>query len=111
VIWILKRFLLHILILDNALKYTPSGGTVILAIDYADEMLKILVSDTGEGIAGEDLPFVFDRFYQGDKSHSSKGTGLGLSIAREILFRLNEEIFVESKLGEGSIFSFTIHKN
>lgn len=100
-----------IILLDNAIKYTPCGGTVTLDAHYDDEIVSIIVNDTGEGIANEDLPFVFERFYKADKSHSSKGTGLGLSIAREILFLLKEEIFVQSKLGEGSTFSFTIHRN
>lgn len=100
-----------IILLDNAIKYTPSGGTITLDANYDNQMIKIIVLDTGEGIAKEDLPFVFERFYKGDKSHSSTGTGLGLSIAREILYRLNEEIFLQTELGKGSIFTFTIHRN
>jgi len=100
-----------IILLDNAIKYTPSGGFITLDAEFYDEMIKIMVIDTGEGIAKEDIPFVFDRFYKADKSHSSKGTGLGLSIAREILLLLKEEIFVQSELGKGTVFSFTIHKN
>ncbi len=100
-----------IILLDNAIKYTPCGGTITLDASFDDEMIRIMVIDTGEGIAKEDLSYVFERFYKADKSHSSKGTGLGLSIAREILFRLNEGIFVKSELGKGSIFTFTLHKN
>ena len=69
------------------------------------------VSDTGVGIEDEDLPYVFDRFYKVDKAHSGKGSGLGLSIARELLNLMNEQISVESTRGEGTSFTFTVHRN
>ena len=72
-------------------------------------MIRIIVRDTGIGISREDLPHVFDRFYKADKSHHGRGTGLGLAIAYEIMKNLGESMAVESEIGEGSAFSFTLH--
>lgn len=96
-------------LLDNALKYTPEGGTVTLRVISCGDVLRISVSDTGIGISREDLPHVFERFYKADKSHGGKGTGLGLAIAYEIMKNLGEEMHVESTLGQGSTFTFTLH--
>lgn len=98
-----------IALLDNAFKYTPEGGTVTLAARTQDGVVRVSVRDTGIGISREDLPHVFDRFYKADKSHHSRGTGLGLAIAYEIMKNLGEEMWVESELGHGSAFSFTLH--
>ena len=97
-------------LLDNAMKYTPEGGTVTLHAEVLPEVVRISVSDTGIGISSEDLPHVFDRFYKADKAHQSRGTGLGLAIAYEIMKQLGEEMKVESELGKGSVFSFTLHR-
>ena len=98
-----------IILLDNAIKYTESGS-VSVKVDWDDQRALITVRDTGIGIAEEDLPHVFERFYKVDKAHSGKGSGLGLSIARELLKRMDEEIWVESTRGEGSAFTFTVHR-
>lgn len=98
-----------IILLDNAIKYTEQGSVSVLAT-WDDEKVVLSVRDTGEGIADEDLPYVFDRFYKVDKAHSGKGSGLGLSIAKELLKRMNEEIWVTSEKGVGSEFSFTVHR-
>jgi signal transduction histidine kinase len=66
------------------------------------------VRDNGVGISPDDLPHIFDRFYQSEKAHNSQGSGLGLSIVREILNGLKETIHVESTPGSGTVFSFTI---
>ena len=71
----------------------------------------VTVRDTGIGIDETDLPYVFDRFYNVDKAHSGKGSGLVLSIAKELLNRMDEQIWVESKRGEGTAFTFTVHRN
>lgn len=96
-------------LLDNAFKYTPEGGTVTLSAAIEDDVVRITVRDTGIGISQEDLPHVFDRFYKADKSHHGRGTGLGLAIAYEIIKNLGEDMRVESAVGEGSAFSFTLH--
>lgn len=101
---------MFIILLDNAIKYTEAGS-VNVKVEWDDEAVSITVRDTGIGIAEEDLPYVFDRFYKVDKAHSGKGSGLGLSIAKELLNRMNEQIHVESKKGEGTAFTFTVHRN
>ena len=98
-----------IALLDNAFKYSREGGTVTLSARVVQDVIRITVRDTGIGISAEDLPHVFDRFYKADKSHGGKGTGLGLAIAYEIMKQLGEEMKVESVLGEGSAFTFTLH--
>lgn len=102
---------LLIILLDNAFKYTPPEGSVFLEVVTRKSHIEINIIDTGIGISENDIPFIFERFYKADKSHSSNGTGIGLSIALEIAKHLGEEIYVESKLKEGSKFVFTIHYN
>ena len=97
-----------IILLDNAIKYTEQGSVAVSA-DWDDEKVTMHVKDTGIGIEEQDLPCVFDRFYKVDKAHSGKGSGLGLSIAKELLKRMDEEIWVTSEKGQGSEFSFTLH--
>ena len=97
-----------IILVDNAIKYTEQGSVAVSA-DWDDERVVIHVKDTGIGIEETDLPYVFDRFYKVDKAHSGKGSGLGLSIARELLKRMDEDIWVTSEKGEGTEFSFTVH--
>ena len=98
-----------IILLDNAFKFTASGGVVCLEVSSKTEYSEISVIDSGIGIDKEDIPFIFDRFYKADKSHNSNGTGIGLSIAYEIIKHLNENIYIESEIGRGSKFTFTIH--
>ena len=98
-----------IILLDNAIKYTEQGSVSVSA-DWDDDKVTMHVKDTGIGIEEQDLPYVFDRFYKVDKAHSGKGSGLGLSIARELLKRMDEEIWVASEKGQGTEFSFTIHR-
>jgi len=97
-----------IILVDNAIKYTEKGFVSVSA-DWDDERVVIHVKDTGIGIEEVDLPYVFDRFYKVDKAHSGKGSGLGLSIAKELLKRMDEDIWVTSEKGEGTEFSFTVH--
>ena len=98
-----------IILVDNAIKYTEAGSVTVCA-DWDDEKVVMHVKDTGIGIEECDLPYVFDRFYKVDKAHSGKGSGLGLSIAKELLKRMDEEIWVTSEKGDGTEFSFTIHR-
>ncbi|NLF27614.1 MAG: cell wall metabolism sensor histidine kinase WalK [Clostridiales bacterium] len=102
---------LLVILLDNAIKYTPEGGTVSVDAAWDDQRVTLSVRDTGIGIAPEDLPFVFDRFYKVDKAHSGMGSGLGLSIARELLRWMGEDIWVKSEKGLGSEFGFTIRRD
>ncbi|WP_426907995.1 sensor histidine kinase, partial [Ralstonia pseudosolanacearum] len=81
-----------------------------VSADWDDARVVMHVKDTGIGIEENDLPYVFDRFYKVDKAHSGKGSGLGLSIAKELLKRMDEEIWVTSEKGVGTEFSFTIHR-
>ena len=98
-----------IILLDNAIKYTlPSGSISLFACLDDHDIVKVSVSDTGIGIAPEDLPHIFERFYKADKAHATQGTGLGLAIAYEIMQRLGEEIKVESLEEKGSTFTFTL---
>jgi heavy metal sensor kinase len=93
-------------VLDNAVKYTPTGGFVRLRSFLHFEEAVIEVEDTGVGIASEDLPRIFDRFYRADQARSREvpGSGLGLSIARWIAETHKGRIEVESDLGVGSVF-------
>lgn len=93
-------------LLENALQYTSTGGSVILSMTRRDHSVVICVKDTGIGIAPENLPFVFQRFWRGDKARSQRveGLGLGLTIAQTIAQRHGGEITVSSKLGVGSCF-------
>ena len=97
----------------NSIKYgTNNGYTEILVEDYNKEKVIVRVIDNGEGIEQEHLPRLFERFYRIDKNRSRKkgGSGLGLSIVKHIIEAHQEEIFVESKIGEGTEFSFTLQK-
>ncbi len=97
-----------VILFDNAIKFTPEGGTITLSAGFDGECVVVSLSDTGSGIAKADLPHVFDRFYKTDAAHSQSGTGLGLSIAQEIMTLLGERIWVESKRGEGATFRFSL---
>ncbi len=93
-------------LLDNALKHTPAGGRVTLAAAPDRGGLLIRVSDTGPGIPAEDLPRIFERFYQVDKSRArSAGVGLGLAITKEIVAAHKGTLSVDSQVGAGSTFS------
>jgi two-component system OmpR family sensor kinase len=100
----LKQLILNLV--DNAMKYTPAGGSVTLSLSKANSTANIEVSDSGVGIPAEDLPRIFDRFYRVDKARSRNlgGSGLGLSIAKWIVRAHGGEIRVESEVGVGSRF-------
>jgi signal transduction histidine kinase len=96
-------------LIDNAIKYTPEGGSVKLDVERQNGMALLRVEDTGIGIPPEDIPKVFDRFYRVDKARSRElgGTGLGLSIAKWIAELHRGTITVESEVDKGS--TFTVH--
>lgn len=104
----LRRALL--ILLDNAIKYTPAGGRITVSAAEEESGVAIRVADTGTGIPADDLPFIFDRFWRADqvRSRDAGGTGLGLAIAREIAQSHDAELTVESSLGQGSTFSLRL---
>jgi two-component system OmpR family sensor kinase len=95
-------------LVSNAISYTPAGGKVVVELAKVDNRARIKVIDNGPGISPQDLPFIFERFYRGEKSRTrskdGKGFGLGLSIAYWIVHNHDGAIEVDSKLGEGTTF-------
>jgi signal transduction histidine kinase len=110
----LQRVLYNLV--SNALRHTPADGAVFLRAEPEEDAVRVEVADTGEGIAPEDLPRVFERSFRGERSRSSpgagddSGAGLGLAIARGLVEAHGGTIDVESRLGEGSRFSFTLQR-
>ena len=97
----------------NSIKYGKEGGyTKVKVEEYDKDRIIVRVKDNGEGIEDEHLPRLFERFYRIDKNRSRKkgGSGLGLSIVKHIIEAHQEQIFVESKIGQGTEFSFTLQK-
>ncbi|EGO62734.1 sensor histidine kinase [Acetonema longum] len=96
---------LVVILLDNAFKYTPAGGQILISCFTADKQAVIYVQDTGQGIAPENLPRIFDRFFREDKARSREsGTGLGLAIAKWIVDKHGGKMGVESEVGKGTKF-------
>lgn len=95
-------------LLDNAIKYTRRKGRVTVTAHRAGLYAKVAVSDTGAGIPDDELVYIFDRFYQVNKSRAGNGFGLGLSIAKSIAESHKGAISVESQEGKGSIFTVTL---
>lgn len=100
-------------LLDNAISHTPQGGEIKIAAKEYDGYIEVEVSDTGEGIPEQELPNIFERFYRVDKSRTraTGGSGLGLTIAKRLVEAHGGEINVQSELGKGSSFIFTIPKS
>jgi len=101
---------LFLILIDNAVKYTPPLGHVSIALAAEDGMIIVSVRDTGIGISDEDLPHIFDRFYRADKARSRElgGAGLGLSIGRWIAEAHGGSVHAESQPGTGSIFKVVL---
>lgn len=95
-------------LLDNAVKFTPPGGEIVLEAREARTHAVLIVRDTGTGIDAGDLPRVFDRFYRADRSRSMPGNGLGLSFAAAIARAHGGEITAESRPGMGSAFTIRL---
>ena len=99
-------------LLDNAIKYSMDEGQIEVKLEELNNRVKISVSDSGIGIPGKEIPRIFERFYRVDKARSRKtgGTGLGLAIVKHLAENLGGQVMVESNLGQGSTFSFTLPK-
>lgn len=94
-------------LIGNALKFTPQGGRVVIRAEPEQAAVRFSVADTGPGIPEADLPHIFDRFWQAERSRKG-GAGLGLAIARGIVTAHGGEIWAEGTVGRGSTFSFTL---
>lgn len=99
-------------LLSNALKYTPQGGKVQIEVQSFEEFTMVSITDSGQGIPEEDLPFIFERFYRADKSRNrlTGGAGIGLTIAKSIIDAHHGSIQVKSKVNDGSTFIVLIPK-
>lgn len=95
-------------ILDNAIRYTPEGGTVTVQTRLSEEYLVVEIQDSGVGISPDVLPHIFERFYRADEAHSTRGFGLGLAIAKKVAELHEGEIRVKSEVGKGSTFTILL---
>ena len=95
-------------LVDNALRFTPESGRVEIAAEREDGFVAVRVADTGPGIPQEHLPHVFERFYKVDRSRREGGIGLGLAIVRHIVLAHGGEVSVDSEIGRGACFKFTV---
>ena len=98
-------------LIDNAIKYSPDHTQLRISTYPVRKQVVVSISDSGQGIPEEDVPHVFDRFYKVEKAHTytkQSGTGLGLSIVKSIIDAHGQTITLESKVGKGSTFAFTL---
>ena len=102
----MKQLFLNII--DNAVKYTPEGGSISIRVAEDRRSATIIVKDTGIGIPPADIPHIFDRFYRVENARSGHGFGLGLSIVKSIVDAHNGSIKVDSAIGGGTTFIITL---
>ena len=98
---------MFLIVLDNAVKFSERGGKVHLTLVSRDGLIKAQIADQGIGIAPEELPYIFEKFYKSKLTQNEKGTGLGLMIAKQIILRHGGDVEVQSVPGEGTTFTFT----
>lgn len=96
-------------ILKNCLEHTPAGGKISMTLSQNNFYTGICIRDNGEGISGEDLPHIFERFYKG-KGDSRESVGIGLALAQKIILLQNGDISVESRPGEGTVFYIKLYQ-
>ena len=96
-------------IISNAIKFSPENGVLSITIGV-DKMVNVSITDQGVGMTKETMEHIFDKFYQGDKSHSSEGNGLGLPLVKNILEILNGDVTVSSEVNKGSTFVVSLPK-
>ena len=97
-------------LIANAIKFTEPGGRVVLRQIVHADTVDVIVADTGCGMSEETMRHIFDKFYQGDTSHSGEGNGLGLALARRVLEICGGQIAVSSRPGGGSEFIVTLKR-
>ena len=99
-------------LIDNAIKFSPEGGILTLTTVFGKQIATVSVWNNGEGIANEDLPYIFDRFYKAEKAHTPSGssTGLGLSIVDRVIRQHGQSITAESPEQGGALFRFTLNR-
>jgi signal transduction histidine kinase len=104
VVWVDRTRMRQVLanLVDNAVKYTPAGGRVVLRAETSGRDAVISVEDTGVGIAPEDLPRIWERLYRGDRSRTTRGLGLGLSLVKAIVEAHGGQVAVASTPGAGT---------
>jgi signal transduction histidine kinase len=95
-------------LIENAIKYTPEGGDVGVTLLIGEKTITTRITDTGQGIPEEDMPYIFDRFYRVEKHRNLDGIGLGLAISKRILQLHSSSIEVDSRPGCGTTFSFPL---
>ena len=100
---------MFVVIVDNAIKFSKDGASIYINIEE-NENIRVSIRDEGVGITEEELPYIFEKFYKSKLRQNAKGSGLGLAIARQICLKHDGTIQVESKVGEGTTFTFTFPK-
>lgn len=95
-------------LLSNAFKFTPKGGKIVLAVERKAESFVLRIADSGIGISEDDLPHIFDTFYQGENTDTDLGTGIGLALVRQMALGMDGQISVESTPGKGATFTVVL---